>query len=134
MPVTGYESSIAFQLCSSQYFNLHHKFIADHSINVTSLTIKRQIKLSNILLLQRSKSVRHKDQNNVVLERAKHNFLLCPIPLSCLVTIKICLNQCCHLLIGMDVSPRVFPVLLEALEYFHNMLWERRRLALAYTA
>ena len=28
-----------------------------------------------------------------VMERAKHRFLLCPIPLSCLVINKICLNQ-----------------------------------------
>ena len=27
------------------------------------------------------------------MERAKHSFLLCPIPLSCLVINKICLNQ-----------------------------------------
>ena len=27
------------------------------------------------------------------MERAKHSFLLCPNPLSCLVMIKICLNQ-----------------------------------------
>ena len=28
-----------------------------------------------------------------VMERAKHSFLLCPIPLSCLVINKICLNK-----------------------------------------
>ena len=31
--------------------------------------------------------------NNFILERAKHSFLLCPILLSCLAMNKICLNR-----------------------------------------